>query len=64
MKDFLKIVKATGIDISVNDGVTAWHGPHGGNVKPNGPLAGKKIGCIVATEFSDFQAYYIASYIG
>ena len=64
MEDFLRMAKETGIEISVKDGVTAWHGPYGGNIKPNGPLVGKKIGCLVATEFSDFQAYYIASYIG
>ena len=42
----------------------AWEGPHGGNNKPRGPLAGKRIGVIVASEFSDFQAYYLVSYVG
>ena len=64
MEDFLNSARETGIEISNQDGVIAWHGPYGGNVKPKGPLAGRKIGCIVATEFSDFQAYYVASYIG
>jgi putative intracellular protease/amidase len=64
MEDFLEMARETGIEVTEKDGVTAWHGPYGGNVKPRGPLAGKKIGCFVATEFSDFQAYYLASYIG
>jgi putative intracellular protease/amidase len=63
-EDFLGMARETGIEISDQDGVLAWHGPYGGNVKPKGPLAGRKIGCLVASEFSDFQAYYIASYIG
>lgn len=28
-----------------------------------GPLSGKKIGLLVASEFSDFQAYYLISYL-
>ena len=60
----LEIARRTGIDIVTEDGVIAWTGPHGGNTKPRGPLAGKRIGVIVASEFSDFQAYYMVSYIG
>ena len=28
-----------------------------------GPLSGKKIGLLVASEFSDFQAYYLICYL-
>ena len=60
----LDLAKQTGIDIVQDGNVIAWAGPYGGNNKPQGPLAGKKIGVIVASEFSDFQAYYLVSYIG
>ncbi len=63
-KSVLEIVKQTGIEI-VEDGNTIyWQGEYGGQIKPRGPLAGKKVACIVGSEFSDFQAYYLASYIG
>ena len=42
----------------------AWAGRYGGNNKPRGPLAGKRIGVIVASDFSDFQAYHLVYYIG
>jgi len=61
---FIQVAKQTGIDIVNEDATIVWTGPKGGNIKPVGPLAGKKIGCMVASEFSDFQAYYMASYIG
>jgi protease I len=60
----LDLAKQTGIEIVQDGNVIAWAGPYGGNNKPQGPLAGKKIGVIVASEFSDFQAYYLVSYIG
>ncbi|MGA2477228.1 MAG: DJ-1/PfpI family protein [Spirochaetia bacterium] len=60
----LEIAARTGIDIRREGGVIAWAGPFGGCNKPRGPLAGKRIGVIVASEFSDFQAYYLVSYIG
>ncbi|MBI9108825.1 MAG: DJ-1/PfpI family protein [Spirochaetales bacterium] len=62
--DYLEVVKSRGINIEVKDGATLWTGPKGGSTKDVGPLAGKKVGCLVASEFSDFQAYYVASYIG
>jgi protease I len=61
---FIEIAKNTGIDIIDNNNITIWSGKYGGNIKPKGPLAGKKIGVVVASEFSDFQAYYLISYIG
>jgi len=60
----IEYAKNTGIDIVQDGEAVAWAGSYGGNVKPRGPLAGKKIGIIVASEFSDFQAYYLVSYIG
>jgi len=61
---FITVAKETGIDIIEEDGAILWTGPKGGNIKPVGPLAGKTVACLVASEFSDFQAYYVASYIG
>jgi putative intracellular protease/amidase len=61
---FLDVVKETGIDIVEKEGALLWTGPKGGNIKDVGALAGKKVACLVASEFSDFQAYYIASYVG
>lgn len=61
---FLQEAQKTGITIEEIDGVVAWTGPYGGKIKPNGPLAGKKIGLVVGCDFSDWQAYYFADYIG
>jgi len=61
---FINIARETGIDIIEKDGAIIWTGPKGGNIKPVGPLAGKTVACLVASEFSDFQAYYMASYVG
>jgi putative intracellular protease/amidase len=61
---FIDIAKETGVDIIDSDGAILWTGPKGGNIKPVGPLSDKRVACIVASEFSDFQAYYIASYVG
>lgn len=60
----LDIAKQTGIDIVQDGDIIAWAGPYGGRNKPQGPLLSEKIAVIVASEFSDFQAYYLASYIG
>ena len=60
----LDIVRQTGIDIVQDGDSIFWQGEYGGQTKPQGPLAGKKVACLVGSEFSDFQAYYLASYIG
>jgi protease I len=61
---FIDIARETGVDIIEEGSAVIWTGDKGGNIKPTGPLAGKKVACLVASEFSDFQAYYVASYIG
>ncbi|MBW1993054.1 MAG: hypothetical protein JRI77_01235, partial [Deltaproteobacteria bacterium] len=61
---FLEIAKQTGIDLVEENGVTVWKGKYAGKIKPKGPLAGKKIGLLVACEFSDWQAYYLSEFIG
>ena len=60
---YLEVAKSTGVEIVEQDGVTIWQGKYSGKVKPQGPLAGKKIGLLVACEFSDWQAYYLAEYV-
>jgi len=59
---FLDVAKQTGVTIRQEGEVLIWEGPVSGKMKPQGPLAGKTIGVIIASEFSDFQAYYLASY--
>ena len=61
--DFLEIAKATGVTIRQDGNALIWEGPYAGKTKPQGPLAGKKVGVIVASEFSDMEAYYLASYL-
>jgi protease I len=61
---FLKVAKETGISITQDGTATAWTGPYGGKIKPQGPLAGKKIGLVVGCEFSDWQAYYFGDFVG
>ena len=60
----LEAARATGVDLTQDGEAMFWQGPYGGQTKPKGPLAGKKIACLAGSEFSDFQAYYLASYIG
>ncbi|MGD0726283.1 MAG: DJ-1/PfpI family protein [Spirochaetia bacterium] len=60
----IETARRTGIDVVVRDDLTVWTGPFSGNNKPKGPLSGKRVGVVVASEFSDFQAYYLVSYIG
>ena len=62
--DALEQIERTGIAIEETGTAIRWTGPKGGNIKPHGPLAGKRIAVILASEFSDFQVYYLASYIG
>lgn len=61
---FLNVAKSSGIEVVEEDGVTIWRGKYGGQIKPNGPLKGKKIALFTSSEFSDHQAYYFMSYIG
>ena len=60
----LELAKKTGIEIRDDGDAIFWQGEFGGQKKPQGPLAGKKIACLIGSEFSDFQAYHLASYIG
>ena len=62
--DYLDIAKQTGIEIIEKDGAIMWSGKYGGQMKPEGPLAGKKIAVFASSEFSDYQAYYFMSFIG
>ncbi len=63
MSSFLEVARRTGVSIVEREGSLFWEGPHAGKKKPQGPLAGKTIGLLVASEFSDFQAYYLAEYL-
>lgn len=60
----MALCRATGMTLETDNGVLRWTGDAGGNVKPTGPLKGKRVGVVLASEFSDFQVYYLASYIG
>jgi protease I len=60
---FLEIARSTGVEILQDGAATIWQGPYSGTMKPTGPLCGKTIGVIVASEFSDWQAYYLMSYL-
>ena len=61
--NFLDTARQTGVTIEEESGVQIWQGPATGKMKPVGPLSGKRIGILAASEFSDFQAYYLASYL-
>jgi protease I len=61
--DFLEIARRTGVEIGRQGSLLCWRGPHAGRRKPSGPLAGKTVGIPVASEFSDFQAYYLTLYL-
>lgn len=63
MTAFLDVARQTGVTVREEDGVVFFEGPHAGKRKPQGPLVGKRIGLLVASEFSDFQAYYLAEYL-
>ena len=62
-EEFKELARRTGIEVIDRDGRTFWQGKDTGMKKPAGPLQDKKIGIIVASEFSDFQAYYLALYL-
>lgn len=59
---FMKIARRTGVTVAREGDVITWEGPATGQTKSEGPLAGTTIGVLVASEFSDFQAYYLAAY--
>lgn len=61
--DFKELARSTGVEIIDRDGRTFWQGRDTGKKKSSGPLLGKNIGIVVASEFSDFQAYYLALYL-
>jgi protease I len=63
LDNFLEIARKTGVEIRQEGSHTFWRGTAAGHRKPKGPLSGKVIGVPVASEFSDFQAYYLALYI-
>ncbi len=62
-KELLTQISERGISVDTDGGRTVLHGENTGTRKPNGPLAGKRIGLLVAPEFSDFQAYYLVEYL-
>jgi putative intracellular protease/amidase len=64
VEKYLRNIENKGIEIIEKNNAMLFTGSMGGCTKSVGPLSGKKIGCLIASEFSDFQAYYIASYIG
>ncbi len=51
------------IDVDENEQSITWSGNTGGLIKHVGSLLNRKFGILVASEFSDYQAYYLASYI-
>lgn len=55
--------RSTGVEIVQEEDVLLWQGLVSGKRKPIGPLVGKRIGLLVASEFSDFQAYYLVLYL-
>jgi putative intracellular protease/amidase len=55
--------RSTGVEIVQEEDALLWQGSASGKCKPVGPLAGKRIGLLVASEFSDFQAYYLVLYL-
>ncbi len=59
----IESARARGIEVAIDAGVTVWRGSATGKKKPRGPLSGKRVGLVVAPEFSDFQAYYLAEYL-
>jgi len=61
---YLKVIRAKGVNIEKDGTAYLYKQPFQKEVKKNGPLAGKTIALVVASDFSDWQAYYFVSYIG
>jgi protease I len=64
---FMEAVKKTGVRVFQDGTATIWdgrEGKYGGQRKPVGPLVGKKVGLLIAAEFSDYQAYELLHYVG
>jgi len=62
-KDIVEAGRSRGLDIDQADGCVVWQGDAAGCKKPAGPLRGTRVALVVAPEFSDFQAYYLAVYL-
>lgn len=61
---YLNVIRAKGVSIEKDGTAYLYKQPFQKEVKKNGPLAGKTIALVVASDFSDWQAYYFVSYIG
>ncbi len=62
-RKLIEDARARGIEIDDTEGCQVWKGEATGTAKSTGPFAGKRIALLVAPEFSDFQAYYLAEYL-
>ncbi|MFW6368392.1 MAG: DJ-1/PfpI family protein [Spirochaetota bacterium] len=56
-------LRARDVVVDIDGERITLHGNATGNKKQKGPLAGRTFGLLVAPEFSDFQAYYLAEYL-
>jgi protease I len=61
---YLQVIRDKGVTIEKDGNGYLYNRPFCSEVKPNGPLAGKKVALVVGADFSDWQAYYLVSYIG
>ncbi len=62
-KTVIQDLKSRNVEVDTEGGLVTLHGNATGRRKESGPLAGRKVGLLVAPEFSDFQAYYLAEYL-
>ena len=62
-EQFLEQAGASGVRVRTVDDRVIWDGPASGTVKPQGPLAGRRVALVVAAEFSDFQMYHLVEYL-